>query len=308
MAEHQQVEGPRQQLDDDQREAQDRPEKVFFHGPNLESLDHGRNQSRQRAHRAARPSPAGSAFQRALSGTYRRIRLRARRARLHAHRIAQGWKMTGRKIGFTNRTLWDRYGVHEPMWGTVYDRTTIISQGQQGHRPARRPRTAAHRARDLLPAEVAAARDAGPAGAARLHRVDRAFGGDRAVPPPRMESHHCRLHRRQRPARQAGPRHAGARGENFRPGGRPAVPEGRPVQGRGEKGPGHRLERTGQSSACARVSRGYPGEATRIAAARSRRNRQHRHAHRRAPGGAGRALAHGFPRLRRARHGNHVRR
>jgi 2-oxo-3-hexenedioate decarboxylase len=47
--------------------------------------------------------------------------------RLHAHRAAQGWKPIGRKIGFTNRTLWDRYGVHEPMWGTVYDRTCIFA-------------------------------------------------------------------------------------------------------------------------------------------------------------------------------------
>ena len=45
--------------------------------------------------------------------------------RLHEHRIAQGWHPAGRKIGFTNRTLWDRYGVHEPMWGWVYDRTLI---------------------------------------------------------------------------------------------------------------------------------------------------------------------------------------
>jgi len=44
---------------------------------------------------------------------------------LHAHRLARGWKPVGRKIGFTNRTLWERYGVHEPMWGTVYDRTLI---------------------------------------------------------------------------------------------------------------------------------------------------------------------------------------
>jgi len=45
--------------------------------------------------------------------------------RLHAHRLAQGWKPVGRKIGFTNRTLWQRYGVHEPMWGWVYDHTLI---------------------------------------------------------------------------------------------------------------------------------------------------------------------------------------
>ena len=46
-------------------------------------------------------------------------------AQLHAHRIARGWKAAGRKIGFTNRTLWERYGVHEPMWGMVYDRTLL---------------------------------------------------------------------------------------------------------------------------------------------------------------------------------------
>jgi len=29
----------------------------------------------------------------------------------------------GRKIGFTNRTIWAEYGVHAPMWGFVYNRT-----------------------------------------------------------------------------------------------------------------------------------------------------------------------------------------
>src|SRR5690242_11817670 len=29
----------------------------------------------------------------------------------------------GRKIGFTNRTIWAEYGVYEPIWGYVYDRT-----------------------------------------------------------------------------------------------------------------------------------------------------------------------------------------
>jgi 2-oxo-3-hexenedioate decarboxylase len=37
--------------------------------------------------------------------------------------LSQGWKPLGRKIGFTNRTIWPRYGVYEPIWGTVYDRT-----------------------------------------------------------------------------------------------------------------------------------------------------------------------------------------
>ena len=48
---------------------------------------------------------------------------------LHEHRIAHGWRAVGRKIGFTNRTLWPRYGVYEPIWGTVYDRTLAPAQG-----------------------------------------------------------------------------------------------------------------------------------------------------------------------------------
>jgi 2-keto-4-pentenoate hydratase len=47
---------------------------------------------------------------------------------LHAHRLGQGWRAVGRKIGFTNRTIWPRYGVYEPIWGTVYDRTLSYAQ------------------------------------------------------------------------------------------------------------------------------------------------------------------------------------
>ena len=47
---------------------------------------------------------------------------------LHAHRLAQGWKLAGRKNGFTNRGIWARYGVNGPMWGAVYDRTLVFSQ------------------------------------------------------------------------------------------------------------------------------------------------------------------------------------
>lgn len=55
---------------------------------------------------------------------------RAARA-LHEHRVASGWKPVGRKIGFTNRTLWPRYGVFEPMWGMVYDRTLIVAKNDR---------------------------------------------------------------------------------------------------------------------------------------------------------------------------------
>jgi 2-oxo-3-hexenedioate decarboxylase len=38
-------------------------------------------------------------------------------------RVAGRYKPIGRKIGFTNRRMWDEYGVHAPIWGYVYDRT-----------------------------------------------------------------------------------------------------------------------------------------------------------------------------------------
>lgn len=56
-------------------------------------------------------------------------------ARLHAARLARGWRPLGRKIGFTNRTIWPRYGVYEPMWGTVYDRTVIFARAERASVP-----------------------------------------------------------------------------------------------------------------------------------------------------------------------------
>jgi 2-oxo-3-hexenedioate decarboxylase len=55
--------------------------------------------------------------------------------RLHEHRLAIGWRQVGRKIGFTNRTIWPRYGVYEPIWGYVYDRTLIHAEGERAEVP-----------------------------------------------------------------------------------------------------------------------------------------------------------------------------
>ena len=38
-------------------------------------------------------------------------------------RVARGESVRGWKIGFTNRTIWDRYGVHAPIWGPVWSTT-----------------------------------------------------------------------------------------------------------------------------------------------------------------------------------------
>lgn len=40
-----------------------------------------------------------------------------------AARRARGERAVGRKIGFTNTTIWDEYGVHAPIWGPVWDTT-----------------------------------------------------------------------------------------------------------------------------------------------------------------------------------------
>src|SRR5256712_8047743 len=42
---------------------------------------------------------------------------------VHARRRERGEKPVGRKIGFTNRTIWAEYGVSAPIWSHVYDST-----------------------------------------------------------------------------------------------------------------------------------------------------------------------------------------
>jgi 2-oxo-3-hexenedioate decarboxylase len=44
-------------------------------------------------------------------------------AHVRALRSARGEVPIGRKIGFTNRTIWAEYDVWAPIWGDVYDRT-----------------------------------------------------------------------------------------------------------------------------------------------------------------------------------------
>jgi 2-keto-4-pentenoate hydratase len=48
---------------------------------------------------------------------------------LRTLRIARGEKPVGYKIGFTNRSIWQRYGVHQPIWGPVWDSTATLLDG-----------------------------------------------------------------------------------------------------------------------------------------------------------------------------------
>src|SRR5271163_3850335 len=44
---------------------------------------------------------------------------------------ARGEKISGRKIGFTNREMWKVYGVQSPIWGYTTNRTTHeLANGQ----------------------------------------------------------------------------------------------------------------------------------------------------------------------------------
>jgi 2-oxo-3-hexenedioate decarboxylase len=50
--------------------------------------------------------------------------------RLRVLRTARGERQVGWKIGFTNRSIWARYRVYQPMWAPVYDSTTTLLEGR----------------------------------------------------------------------------------------------------------------------------------------------------------------------------------
>lgn len=50
---------------------------------------------------------------------------------IERRRRADGWQPVGRKIGFTNRTIWPRYGVYQPMWAHMWSRT--VHRAVDGH-------------------------------------------------------------------------------------------------------------------------------------------------------------------------------
>jgi 2-oxo-3-hexenedioate decarboxylase len=52
-------------------------------------------------------------------------------AKVRSLREKAGEVARGRKIGFTNRTIWPEYGVYAPIWGYMYDRTVHDLDGIQ---------------------------------------------------------------------------------------------------------------------------------------------------------------------------------
>jgi 2-oxo-3-hexenedioate decarboxylase len=53
-------------------------------------------------------------------------------AEILRRRRARGETPIGRKIGFTNRTIWAEYGVFAPIWGCVYDSTVTYFDEPRG--------------------------------------------------------------------------------------------------------------------------------------------------------------------------------
>ena len=45
-------------------------------------------------------------------------------------RIRRGEQPRGYKVSFTNRTIWERYGVYAPIWGTVWNTTLSFCEGE----------------------------------------------------------------------------------------------------------------------------------------------------------------------------------
>lgn len=52
---------------------------------------------------------------------------------VHAGRMSRGEKSVGRKIGFSNRSIWPTYGVYAPIWGHVYDSTLLCAPDGVAH-------------------------------------------------------------------------------------------------------------------------------------------------------------------------------
>ena len=51
---------------------------------------------------------------------------------IHTARMADGIIPVGRKIGFTNRGIWSKFGIDDPVWGYLYDTTVELLDDVQG--------------------------------------------------------------------------------------------------------------------------------------------------------------------------------
>jgi 2-oxo-3-hexenedioate decarboxylase len=52
-------------------------------------------------------------------------------AEIEKRRGAQGWQAIGRKLGFTNITIWSRYGVSGPLWAHLWAQTVRYAKNDE---------------------------------------------------------------------------------------------------------------------------------------------------------------------------------
>jgi 2-keto-4-pentenoate hydratase len=77
-------------------------------------------QARDGAHFA--PTPSHFGFELSLGRAYQIGNL------LHQRLKSRGFQSVGRKIGFTNRAMWERFNVSEPIWAHMYEQTLTVAQ------------------------------------------------------------------------------------------------------------------------------------------------------------------------------------
>ncbi len=92
----------------------------------------------------------------------------ARALEVRAMRIQRGEHPKGYKVGFTNRTIWPRYNVFAPIWGSVWDSTVTLSEGEGEV-------SLAHTCQPRLEPEVVFGMKATPAANATLEDLFRAI-------------------------------------------------------------------------------------------------------------------------------------
>ena len=86
-------------------------------------------------------------------------------------RIADGERVVGWKLGFTNRTIWDEYGVHAPMFGPMYH-ATVHEVPFNENAPGSLHGLAEPRIEPEIVFRIAAPPEPGMEGAALFDRID----------------------------------------------------------------------------------------------------------------------------------------
>ena len=135
---------------------------------------------------------------------------------IETRRRAQGWRPVGRKIGFTNRTIWPRYGVYQPMWAHVWSHTVQFAPDGTASLPLQRLMQPRIEPEVVFKLKAPVPLTDDPEAVLACGRMDGAGIRDRAEPFPGLEIHRRRLHRGVRPAWRAGGRNAG-RGDRCQP-------------------------------------------------------------------------------------------